>query len=794
MEETPIKNELCIIPLTQSVLFPETKSEIKLNRSIGDAINQRSDEDDNYAIALATRENSADKPLDENSFYSVGTLVKLHARRSQGGGYYYQMEVKSRVEVLAITRQLNVHIAAYKLRPDIEDVNELDTKKMLEYMKEVTYEISKSFKGSEPYVQAIRKIETIPALIGYLMPFMSIANSEKQSLLELDSLKERGIQFMDVLLRQKESVKLQMEMAQKFSEESNKNYRKAFLKEQLKAIQQELKEEHGSGSNKKEYREAIEESDMPDEIKEVAFEELDKYEAQGPTHHESHVIRNYLDLLLALPWKSESDIEIDIKKAREILDDQHYGLKKVKDRILQHLAVMKLKKEKQGSILLLVGPPGTGKTSLGKSVAEALNRKYVRISLGGVRDEAEIRGHRRTYVGALPGRIIQGMKKAGEKNPVFVLDEVDKLMSAFQGDPASALLEVLDPEQNNTFSDHYLEVPYDLSDVFFIATANTTKTIPAPLLDRMEVIELSGYTENEKFHIGRNHLVPEVLEEHGLDEERVSFEDDVLKAIIDRYTMEAGVRGLRKQLTSVVRVISEKIVSEEVEFPYQVKEGMLEEILGLQVTRHDVAQMDNPAGVATGLAWTPFGGEILFIEGTYMDGTGQLTLTGQLGDVMKESAKISLSLVRSRLAFNLNDFDFNKKDLHIHVPSGSMPKDGPSAGVALFTAVASLILGRKINPKMAMTGEITLRGSILPVGGIKEKVLAAHRAGIKKILLPAENEKNLKDVPDDVKEQLRFVYLETIEDLIRETLDIELPKQETVAIGLNGETGFINNF
>ncbi len=793
MEQSQIKNELCVIPLTQTILFPGAKSEIKLNRSIGDAINQRVGEDDNYAIGLAVRDDAGGKPVDKESFYSVGTLVKLDSRRSQGGGYHYQIDVLSRIEIKEIRIESNVHMAHYVLRPDIFDVNERDTVKMLNYMKEITFEISKSFRGSEPYVNAIKKLDSISDLIGYLMPFMNISTSEKQVLLEIDSLKDRGIKFMDVLIRQKESIKLQMEMAQKFSEESNKNYRKAFLREQLKAIQDELNEDGGKGLKKKGYRETIEASDMPEEIKEVALEELEKYEAQGPTHHESHIIRNYLDLLIALPWKSKQDKEIDINEARKILDEQHYGLKKVKDRILQHLAVMKLKKEKQGSILLLVGPPGTGKTSLGKSVAEALARKYIRISLGGVRDEAEIRGHRRTYVGALPGRIIKGMKKAGEKNPVFVLDEVDKLMSAFQGDPASALLEVLDPEQNNSFSDHYLEVPYDLSDVFFIATANSTRTIPGPLLDRMEVIELSGYTTNEKFHIGKNHLISSVLEEHGLDESQIEIDDEVLNAIIDRYTQEAGVRGLRKQITSLARVVSEKIVSANVDLPYRIKEDMLEDMLGHRITRHDVAQMDNPPGVATGLAWTPVGGEILFIEGTYMDGSGQLTLTGQLGDVMKESAKISLSLVRSRLAFNLADLDFNKKDLHIHVPSGSMPKDGPSAGVALFTAVASLLLGRKINPKLAMTGEITLRGSILPVGGIKEKVLAAHRAGIKKILLPAENDKDLKDIPDDVKGELSFAFLETIEDLIRETLNIELPKQEFVAVNIAGENGFVNN-
>ncbi|MBU2515785.1 endopeptidase La [bacterium] len=793
MEQSQTKNELCIIPLNQNILFPETMSELKLNRSTGDAINQRSEKDDGYAIGLVVKDDSANKSIDGGNFYSIGTLVKLHSRRSQGGGYHYQTEAQTRVEIVDINHEQNVHLAHYVLRPDIFDVNERDTVKMLNYMKEITFEISKSFRGSEPYVNAIKKLDSIPKLIGYLMPFLNIPVSEKQALLEIDSLKERSIQFIDVLMRQKESIKLQMEMAQKFSEESNKNYRKAFLREQLKAIQEELNENGGGGSKKKGYRETIEASDMPQEIKEVALEEAEKYEAQGPTHHESHVIRNYLDLLIALPWKSEQDKEIDINKAREILDEQHYGLKKVKDRILQHLAVMKLKKEKQGSILLLVGPPGTGKTSLGKSVAEALSRKYIRISLGGVRDEAEIRGHRRTYVGALPGRIIQGMKKAGEKNPVFVLDEVDKLMSAFQGDPASALLEVLDPEQNNTFSDHYLEVPYDLSDVFFIGTANSTKTIPGPLLDRMEIIELSGYTSNEKYHIGKNHLISSVLEEHGLDESQIVIEDEVLKTIIDRYTLEAGVRGLRKQLTSIARVVSEKIVSANIDLPYRVQEEMLDDILGHQITRHDVAQTDNPPGVATGLAWTPVGGEILFIEGTYMDGSGQLTLTGQLGDVMKESAKISLSLVRSRLAFNIADFNFNKKDLHIHVPSGSMPKDGPSAGVALFTAIASLLLGRKINPKLAMTGEITLRGSILPVGGIKEKVLAAHRAGIKKVLLPADNDKDLKDIPNDVKEQLSFVFLDTIEDLIKETLDIELPKQEFVSVSMTGSKGFTDN-
>ncbi len=699
MEQLPNKTELSVIPLTQTVLFPEVRSEIRLNKKTGEAIVRHLEEDDNFAIGLAQKENSDSNATLDNKFHKIGALVKVKSQRLHRGGYHFQIQALERVEISHLRQEEINYLAGYKPIFDVNDLGDLDAAKMLDYMKEITYEISKSIKGSEPYVKAVESFNTIPQLMGYLMPFLNSSLQEKQTLLEINSLRERGIKFMDLLLQQKESIKLQMEMAQKFSEESNKSYRKAFLREQLKAIQEELSENSESGSRKKDYRSDIEGAGMPDEVEAVALEELEKLEAQGPGSHETHVIRSYLDLLIALPWRSSTKADIDMEKARTVLNEQHFGLDKVKDRILQHLAVMKLKKEKQGSILLLVGPPGTGKTSLGKSIAEALERKYLRISLGGVRDEAEIRGHRRTYIGALPGRIIQGMKKAGEKNPVFVLDEVDKIMAAYQGDPSSALLEVLDPEQNNSFSDHYLEVPYDLSDVFFVATANSTRTIPGPLLDRMEIIELSSYTGTEKFHIGKDHLIDSVLEEHGLTHEQIQIEEDALKSVIDKYTQEAGVRGLRKQLTTLARVVSEKIVSGKVDLPFVINDDNIEDLLGNQVTRHDMAEMDNPPGVVTGLAWTPVGGEILFVEAMNMEGSGQLTLTGQLGDVMKESAKISMSLVRSRLAFNLNNFDFKNNDLHIHVPSGSMPKDGPSAGVALFTSVATLVMGRKIDPQ-----------------------------------------------------------------------------------------------
>ena len=429
--------------------------------------------------------------------------------------------------------------------------------------------------------------------------------------------------------------------------------------------------------------------------------------------------------------------------------------------------------------MLLVGPPGTGKTSLGKSIAQALERQYVRLSLGGIRDEAEIRGHRRTYVGAMAGNILKSIKKAGTTNPVMVLDEVDKLMTGgFSGDPASALLEVLDPEQNNTFTDHYLDLPYDLSDVFFIATANTLESIPEPLLDRMETIEISGYTAEEKFHIAKDHLFPAVLEDHGLTREQLIIEETTVRKMIEDYTREAGVRGLKKQLEAIARAVSEKIVLKETELPYEVKEEDLEEMLGHQIARHDRAQQENPPGVVTGLAWTPAGGEILFIEATDMPGSGQVTLTGKLGDVMKESAMISLSLLKSRLP--LNSINFKERDLHIHVPSGAVPKDGPSAGIALFTALASLFTGKRVNPQLAMTGEITLRGAVLPIGGLKEKMLGAQRAGITKVLIPRDNVSDLKDLPPEIREQMTVVAVDTIEDVLHETIGITLAPIEHI--------------
>ena len=775
MKDNHIKDELVIITMPGYVLFKGIKSTIKIKKSLGEKIYSRIKQDDNYAIVLLLKEGCDFEAYREKDLYNIGSLVKIEKIVDSKVTYDINVEVLDRVDVKNIGQEQGYYVGKYEMAPDIKDLDKNTQNQMLEYVKALATEISGKFIGSESYIQYIQSMKDLEQLIGYLMQFINISSFEKQELLEIRSRKKKSLKFLDILMQQKENIQFQMEMNAKLSGEVNKQYREKMLREQLKAIQEELNDGKQSESKKKDYLQIINESKMPKDVKDIALEEYGKLQNQSPNSMETNVIRNYLDLLTSLPWGKSSVKEVDIKEAKNILEKDHYGLDKVKERIIQHLTVMKLKNNQQGSILLLVGPPGTGKTSLGKSIAKVLQREYVRISLGGVRDEAEIRGHRRTYVGALPGRIIQGIKKAGTNNPVFILDEVDKLLASNLGDPASALLEVLDPEQNNSFSDHYLEVPYDLSDVFFIGTANSLREIPGPLRDRMEIIQINSYTTTEKFHIAKNHLIDEVLEYHGLTHKQLKIEDDALKAIIDKYTREAGVRGVKKQLSAIARHATEKIVVDEVKIPYIVKEEMLFDILGPEISTYDKVKKSNPPGVVTGLAWTPVGGDILFIESVFMPGKGELMLTGQLGDVMKESAKISQSLIRSRLVLRLKDIDFDKHDLHIHIPQGSIPKDGPSAGVTLFTSIASLFTGIPVDPKTAMTGEISLRGAVLPVGGIKEKVIAAHRSGIKKILLPLENKKDLCDIPDEVKKDIQFIFIETIEELILETLGIKLP-------------------
>lgn len=768
--------ETLVIPLFELVVYPQTQTKFGVDRTTGDLILRAEEENgEAHAVALTVKSGVRASELTAESLYRTGNLLKIAHMELSDDGYIICAEVVERVTALAITEREGRYYTSYRSLPDEQDIEKELQERILADIKLTIHETSSRFSGSEQFTRPIDSMDSIDQVLGFVMPFLPVSVVEKQALLEISSVRQRYITFLELLIRTRDTIAIRMEMAKKVSDRVGKSNREAMLREQMRVIREELGEEDGPAADSG-YRERIGQSKMPEDTKKKALSDVRKLEAGGPQNHESSVIRNWLDLLLDLPWTTEEKKSIDIKEARKVLESHHNGLDKVKERIIQHLAVMKLKKEKQGSILLFSGPPGTGKTSLGKSIAEALGRKYVRISLGGVRDEAEIRGHRRTYVGALPGRIIQGIRKAGTRNPVFVLDEIDKLASSYAGDPASALLEVLDPEQNSTFSDHYLEVPYDLSDVLFIATANTLATIPAPLLDRMELIPISGYTKNEKFAIAKDHLIPAVLAEHGLDADTLRFDDDALKMIIDKYTREAGVRWLRKQLAKAARYVSEKIVEGETEKPFVITVENLGEVLGKELIRQEVIRKEPVPGVVTGLAWTPVGGEILFIEETFMPGTGKLTLTGQLGDVMKESATISLSLIRSRLAGQQTGFDFMTSDIHIHVPSGATPKDGPSAGVTLFTALASLITGKTADPELAMTGEITLSGAVLPVGGIKEKVLAAHRAGIKKVILPRENLRDLEDVPEDVRADLAFVPVDSVEDVLQEALGITLSR------------------
>jgi len=790
MKENNINNELVIIAMLGHVLFKGIKSMIKIDKSLGEKINSRIKQDNNYAIILLLKDGCNHENYQEEDLYTIGSLVKINKTVESNTGYEMDIEVLERVDIKNISKEGEYYIGRYELAPNIEDLDEKTKKQILEYVVRLISDISGKFIGSKSYIENIKKMNNLEQLINYLMQFINIPDCEKQELLSIRSDRKRSLKFLDILIQQKENIEFQMEINAKLSGEVNNEYRKRMLREQLKAIQKELDEGKSKKSKKKDYFELINRSGMPEDIKKIAREECEKLQDQNPNSIDYGVIRNYLDLMTSLPWGKSQIKEIDIREAKKILEQDHYGLEKVKERIIQHLTVMKLQNNKQGSILLFVGPPGTGKTSLGKSIAKVLQRKYVRISLGGVRDEAEVRGHRRTYVGALPGRIIQGIKKAGTRNPVFILDEVDKLLASNLGDPASALLEVLDPEQNNSFSDHYLEVPYDLSDVFFIGTANSLKEIPAPLRDRMEIIQINSYTTSEKYHIAKNHLIKEILDNHGLSMEQLKIEDEALKSVISKYTREAGVRGIKKQLSAIARHATEKIVLGEVKIPYQITEKMLFDILGPEIAGYDIVKQFNSPGVVTGLAWTPVGGDILFIESVSMPGRGRLMLTGQLGDVMKESAKISQSLIRSRMVLSFNRIDFDKHDLHIHVPQGSIPKDGPSAGVAIFTSIASLFTGIPVDSKTAMTGEISLRGVVLPVGGIKEKVIAAHRSGIKKILLPMKNKKDLCDVPVEVKKDIQFTFIQTIEELIWETLGIKLPKPDNLHFHNMGKLSF----
>ncbi|MBQ6218455.1 MAG: endopeptidase La [Methanosphaera sp.] len=776
------ENELPILIIPNTILLPHTDMTIRLDKPHTENMLQTVNEDQ-QGIILTPKKIPQNE--EENvEFYDIGVILEIKSLEEEKDKYLLELKVKDKVKVTKITETNGFFHGVYNIIEEDINITEDESMEINKNINDAVLVISNMIPNSEIYAQQIiDKIDTLEK-VAEVFPYIKVTLARKQELLEMKSAKIRALQVVQLLLEQKDAMLIQMEIAKKLNKKMSETHKESLLREQMKMIQEELNMTDET-DDRKTYRERIIEAQLPEEVEKAAFEELRKLERQGQNNSEENIIRNYLDTILNLPWHKEENVSIDIEKAKQQLDDDHYGLEKVKERIIQHLTVLKMKKEKQGSILLFVGPPGTGKTSLGKSIAEALERPYVRASLGGVKDESEIRGHRRTYLGALPGRIINGMKKAGQTNPVFVLDEIDKMTASINGNPTSALLEVLDPEQNDSFSDHYLEVPYDLSDVFFIGTANSLADIPGPLQDRLEIIELDSYTKVEKEHIAEEHLIDEVYEEHGLTRDDLIITPETITVLIEKYTREAGVRNLKRQIAAIARNATEKIVVENVELPYTVTPDMLYDILGHEKAHYELVPEENPPGVVTGLAWTPVGGDILFIEGALMPGEGKLKLTGQLGDVMKESAEIAQSLIKSRLAPLLKDSEYDNHDIHLHVPEGAIPKDGPSAGVTMTTTLASLITGIPVSSTTAMTGEISLTGRVLPVGGIKEKVIAAHRSGIKTVLLPERNMKDLDDVPDEVKDELTFKPMKNIEDVLTESLNINLPQSESLKIDVS---------
>ena len=699
----------------------------------------------------------------DESFYPIG-VSGVVSEISQDG--YIGVKTMNRVNVdSAYVNSDHTIDLTLSRRNDIQDLDETASYQKLQALKKEIVQFSEGYQWGAWVKAYVEHISSIGTLAAGVSPWLTISNEERYQILEEDSEAKRTEKLEQILYEYLEVAKVTGEANASQQKEYQDRYREAAIRRQMEYLQKELDEMHPENiSDVQKFEKKINESGMNETAKKEALKVLSRVRQEGQDSQEVGMLYDWLDFVTGLSWKKEEQQFIDLGKAQEILDEDHYGLKKVKQRIIQQIAVMNLRKEQQGSILLFVGAPGTGKTSIGKSIAKALGRKYVRVSLGGVRDEADIRGHRRTYIGAMPGRIMDGISKSGVSNPVMVLDEVDKLGESYNGDPASALLEVLDPEQNNTFTDHYMNVPYDLSNVFFICTANTTDTIPEPLLNRMEVIQFNGYTPEEKLQIAKKHLLPKSMEAMGIPQGQLQADDAVLKRIISDYTMEAGVRGLRKRIDTLCRNAAVKISSDP-KATVTVTEGGLREDLDMHPVHHD-SVLENPKpGVVTGLAWTQVGGEILYIETLFTRGSGKLILTGKLGDVMKESAQIAVSVVKSMFPEKAQLFEEN--DLHIHVPEGAVPKDGPSAGITLTTAIASLVTGHAVDSHIAMTGEMSLRGAVTAIGGLPEKLMAAQRAGVTKVFIPKENVEDLKDVQQEVLDRLTIVPVSEASDVLR---------------------------
>ncbi|OYN65559.1 endopeptidase La [Bacillus safensis] len=765
-----IKKNVPLLPLRGLLVYPTMVLHLDVGREKSVQALEQAMMNDHMIFLATQREISIDEPGEEEIF-KVGTYTKIKQMLKLPNGTI-------RVLVEGLNR---AQIESYV---ELEDYTSVDIKELTEEeLKDAEAEalmrtlldhfdqyIKISKKISAETYATVTDIEEPGRMADIVASHLPLKLKDKQEVLETVDVKKRLNRVISLIHNEKEVLEIEKKIGQRVKRSMERTQKEYYLREQMKAIQKELGDKEGKTGEVSSLMSKIEESSMPESVRETALKELNRYEKIPSSSAESSVIRNYIDWLINLPWGIYTEDRLDLKLASEILDDEHHGLEKVKERVLEYLAVQKLTNSLKGPILCLAGPPGVGKTSLAKSIAKSLDRKFIRVSLGGVRDESEIRGHRRTYVGAMPGRIIRGMSKAGTMNPVFLLDEIDKMSSDFRGDPSSAMLEVLDPEQNHNFSDHYIEETFDLSQVLFIATANNLATIPGPLRDRMEIITIAGYTEVEKAEIVKDHLLPKQLKEHGLKKGNLQLREAAIYDTIRYYTREAGVRGLERQLAAICRKAAKAIVAEDRK-RITVTEKNLSEFLGKRLYRYGQAETTDQVGVVTGLAYTTVGGDTLSIEVSLSPGKGKLLLTGKLGDVMRESAQAAFSYIRSK-ADELNiDPNFNEKhDIHIHVPEGAVPKDGPSAGITIATALVSALTGRPVSKEVGMTGEITLRGRVLPIGGLKEKALGAHRAGLKTIILPKDNEKDIDDIPESVREGLTFIPVSHLDEVLEKAL------------------------
>lgn len=771
--EEVVREVLPCIPLRGVSIFPHTVVHFDIGREKSIRALENAMASDKLMFVATQKDENILIPKVED-MYEIGTVVRVKQMlKIQGDAVRVLVEGICRGSIdQVITEETYISATINRLEEDIrEEELSLEDKAAMRIIREefVEYAALTSQITDEVVDKTLAVTEPGP-MIDKIANELFVSCARKQNILGELNFSERLKALTELIGEENEIAVIEKELSQKVKENIDNGQREYFLREKLKAIQTELGVEEDAGAESAEWLEKLDELKLDEKVDEKVRKEISKFSKMMPSSAESSVIRNYVETILDLPWNKSSRVNSNLKKAEKILEEDHYGMKKVKERILEYLAVVHLSKAIRGPILCLVGPPGVGKTSIARSIARATGREFIRMSLGGVRDEAEIRGHRRTYIGAIPGRVINGIKDAGTNNPLFLFDEVDKIGADFRGDPASALLEVLDPEQNNTFTDHFLEIPFDLSKVMFITTANSVDTIPEPLLDRMEVIEVPGYTEQEKVKIAQKYLIPKEIKANGLKKENIRISENALHDLVNYYTRESGVRNLERSIGSVCRKVARRVVTEKGR-TYNVTPRNLERYMGKHIFHYDVLEGENPIGVTTGMAWTRVGGDTLKIETSVVPGTGKLNLTGQLGDVMQESAKIGISYVRSIASRYGIEEDFYKKyDMHIHVPEGAVPKDGPSAGVTMCTSVVSALTKTPVDREIAMTGEITLRGKVLPVGGIREKVLAAHRAGIRKILLPKENARDIDEIPQSVRRDLDFVLIEDVKEALENAL------------------------